>query len=37
MPIKIFAWGGPVEITSRTDKGFNFEYVPKTFVQRELR
>ena len=37
MPIKNFAWGGPVEITSRTDKEFNFEYVLKTFIERELR
>ena len=37
MPIKNFAWGSPVEITSRTDKEFNFEYVPKTFIERELR
>ena len=37
MPIKNFAWGGPVETTSRTDKEFNFEYVPKTFIERELR
>ena len=37
MPIKNFAWHSPVEITSRTDKEFNFEYVPKTFIERELR
>ena len=37
IPIKNFAWGSPVEITSRTDKEFNFEYVPKTFIERELR
>ena len=37
MPIKNFAWGSPVEITSRTIKQFNFEYVPKTFVERELK
>ena len=37
MPIKNFAWGSPVEITSRTDKEFNFEYVPKAFIERELR
>ena len=34
MPIKNFAWDGPVETTSRTNKEFNFEYVPKTFIER---
>ena len=37
MPIKNFAWGSPVKITSTSDKEFNFEYVPKTFIERELR
>ena len=37
MPIKNFAWGGPVETTSRTNKEFNLEYVPKTFIERELQ
>ena len=37
MPIKNFAWGSPVEITSRSDKEFNFEYVPMTFMERALR
>ena len=35
MPIKYFAWYGPVEVTSRTDKEFNFRYVPKIFIERE--
>ena len=37
MPIKNFTWGSPVEIISRSDKEFNFEYVPMTFMERELR
>ena len=37
MLIKNFAWGSPVKITSTNDKEFNFEYVPKTFTERELR
>ena len=37
MPINDFGWGSPVEITSRDDIEFNFEYVPKIFIERELR
>ena len=36
-PIKDFVWGSPVEITSRTDKEFNFQFLPKIFIERELR
>ena len=37
MPIKDCIWGSAVEIISRTDKEFNFEYVPKIFIKRKLR
>lgn len=37
MLTKDFAWGSPVEITSRIDKEVNFEYVSKIFIERELR
>ena len=34
--IKDFDWGSPVEMTSRTDKEFNFECIPNIFIEREL-
>ena len=36
-PIKDFVWASPVEITSRTDKDLNFKFLPKIFIERELR
>ena len=38
MPIKNFAWCSPVEITNIIEiTNINFEYVPMTFMERELR
>ena len=36
-PIKDFAWGSRLEITSTADKEFNFQYGLKIFIEREVR
>lgn len=36
-PLRDFIWRKPAKLDTRTDKQFKFEYVSKTFVERELK